>query len=55
MRAAAHARVDAYGLVQGVCGAPHFSRSGTATGGQAFFLMMEAALKEMIALRCSDR
>ena len=30
MRAAAHAKVDAYGLVQGVCGAPNFDRSGTA-------------------------
>jgi len=47
MRAAAHAKVDAYGLVQGVCGAPHFNRSGTATEGQAFFLMMEAAHGEL--------
>jgi len=47
MRAAAHAKVDAYGLVQGVCGAPHFNRSGTATEGQAFFLIMEAAHGEL--------
>ncbi len=47
MRAAAHAKVDAYGLVQGVCGAPHFNRSGTATEGQAFFLLMEAAHRDL--------
>jgi unsaturated rhamnogalacturonyl hydrolase len=43
MRAAALARVDAEGLVQGVCGSPGFDRPGTAAEGQAFFLMMEAA------------
>lgn len=43
MREAAHAKVDDYGLVQGVCGSPDFSHSGTATEGQAFFLLMEAA------------
>jgi unsaturated rhamnogalacturonyl hydrolase len=46
MRAAAHAKVDAYGLVQGVCGAPNFDRSGTATEGQAFFLLMETAYRD---------
>jgi unsaturated rhamnogalacturonyl hydrolase len=43
MRKAAHARVDGFGLVQGVCGSPHFDRPGTAAEGQAFFLLMEAA------------
>lgn len=47
MRAAAHARVDTFGLVQGVCGAPHFNRSGTATEGQAFHLLMEAAQRDL--------
>jgi len=46
IRTAAHAKVDRYGLVQGVCGAPNFDRSGTATEGQAFFLLMEAAYRE---------
>ena len=46
MRAAARAKVDQYGLVQGVCGAPNFNRSGTATEGQAFFLLMEAAHRD---------
>jgi hypothetical protein len=46
MRSAAHAKVDAFGLVQGVCGAPHFDRSGTAPEGQAFFLLMEAAYRD---------
>jgi rhamnogalacturonyl hydrolase YesR len=43
MRAAVHRKVDAFGLVQGVCGAPDFSHPGTAAEGQAFFLLMEAA------------
>jgi unsaturated rhamnogalacturonyl hydrolase len=43
MRAAAHSQVDALGLVQGVCGSPDFDHPGTATEGQAFFLLMEAA------------
>jgi rhamnogalacturonyl hydrolase YesR len=46
LRAAAHAKLDAFGLVQGVCGAPNFDRSGTATEGQAFFLLMEAARRD---------
>jgi unsaturated rhamnogalacturonyl hydrolase len=43
MRRAAHAKVDQFGLVQGVCGSPMFDHAGTATEGQAFFLLMEAA------------
>jgi unsaturated rhamnogalacturonyl hydrolase len=46
MRSAAHAQVDEYGLVQGVCGAPSFDHSGTAPEGQAFFLLMEAAFRD---------
>ena len=42
MRAAARAKVDSYGFVQGVCGAPRFDQPGVAAEGQAFFLMMEA-------------
>lgn len=48
MRRAAYNKVDKYGLVQGVCGAPNFNKAGTATEGQAFFLLMEAAYNEMI-------
>ena len=47
MRQAAHAKVDPYGLVQGVCGAPSFDRSGTAPEGQAFFVLMEAAYRDL--------
>ncbi len=47
MRAAVHQKVDASGYVQGVCGAPAFDRAGTAPEGQAFFLLMEAAWKEI--------
>jgi len=46
MRKAAHEKVDEYGLVQDVCGAPTFELPGTATEGQAFFLLMEAAAHE---------
>ena len=46
MRAAAHRKVDAFGLVQDVCGAPHFNSAGTAPEGQAFFLLMEAAYRD---------
>lgn len=46
MRQAAHAKVDEDGLVQGVCGAPHFDHPGTAAEGQAFFLLMEAAYRD---------
>lgn len=45
MREAVHAKVDASGYVQGVCGAPLFDRPGTAPEGQAFFLM-EAARRD---------
>jgi len=46
MRKAAHRKVDKFGLVQGVCGAPNFDSPGTAVEGQAFFLLMEAAALE---------
>ena len=43
MREAALGKVDALGLVQGVCGSPEFDHPGTATEGQAFHLLMETA------------
>ena len=43
MRAAAREKMDAYGYVQGVCGAPEFNRPGTSTEGQAFCILMEAS------------
>lgn len=49
LRSAAVAKVDAFGLVQGVCGAPDFSRAGTSTEGQAFHLLMEAARGDLPA------
>jgi len=48
MRNAVHRKVDQFGLVQGVCGAPNFDRPGTATEGQAFFLLMEAAWRDLL-------
>lgn len=47
MREAVYRKVDEYGLVQDVCGAPFFNKPGTATEGQAFFLLMEAAYKDL--------
>ncbi len=47
MRQAAHQKVDSLGLVQGVCGSPNFDHPGYATEGQAFFLLMEAAHREL--------
>jgi len=47
MRKAVYTKVDDFGLVQGVCGAPNFDRPGTATEGQAFFLLMEAAFNDL--------
>jgi rhamnogalacturonyl hydrolase YesR len=46
LRAAAIGKVDAFGIVQGVCGAPFFNSSGTSTEGQAFYLLMEAARRD---------
>jgi rhamnogalacturonyl hydrolase YesR len=43
MRKAARSKVDKYGFVQDVCGAPTFDKPGTAPEGQAFFILMESA------------
>jgi len=43
MRKAANAKIDRYGLVTEVCGAPHFDHSGYASEGQSFYMLMEAA------------
>ncbi len=47
MREAAHKKVDKYGYVQGVCGAPYFDKPGRAAEGQAFFILMEAAFNKL--------
>ncbi len=49
MRAAARSKVDRLGLVQDVCGSPTFEAPGTATEGQAFFILMEAARRDLMA------
>jgi len=43
LRDAARRKMDDFGYVQGVCGAPDFDRPGNSTEGQAFAIMMEAA------------
>ena len=47
LRAAARAKMDSDGLVQGVCGAPNFDRQGLSTEGQAFCILMEVAGSRM--------
>jgi rhamnogalacturonyl hydrolase YesR len=49
LRRVVGAKVDRWGRVQGVCGAPHFDRPGTAPEGQAFYLLMEAAARDWSA------
>jgi rhamnogalacturonyl hydrolase YesR len=46
MRAAVRAKVDRFGFVQGVAGAPSFDRPGISTEGQAFFILMETAARK---------
>ncbi|MBN1765605.1 MAG: glycoside hydrolase family 88 protein [Sedimentisphaerales bacterium] len=49
MRQAAHSRIDRYGLIQDVCGLPHFDHPYLAPEGQAFFLLMETAYRDLKA------
>lgn len=46
MRAAVRARVDRFGFVQGVAGAPSFDHPGISAEGQAFFILMEASARK---------
>ena len=46
-RQAVHHKVDKFGLVQDVCGSPEFDHAGTAPEGQAFFILMEAARRDL--------
>jgi len=47
MRRAAWSKVDDLGYVRDVCGSPTFEKPGTATEGQAFFILMEAAARDL--------
>jgi unsaturated rhamnogalacturonyl hydrolase len=47
MRRAAWSKVDELGYVRDVCGSPTFEKPGTATEGQAFFILMEAAARDL--------
>jgi unsaturated rhamnogalacturonyl hydrolase len=47
MRKAANDQVDPLGYVQHVCGLPNFDRLYVAPEGQAFYLLMETAAKEL--------
>ncbi len=48
MRKAANEHVDNLGYVQNVCGLPNFDRPYVAPEGQAFYLLMETAAKELV-------
>lgn len=48
MRQAVHKKVDSLGYVNDVCGSPFFQSPGVATEGQAFFLLMEAARRDLL-------
>jgi unsaturated rhamnogalacturonyl hydrolase len=47
MRRAVSNKVDALGYVRDVCGSPTFEKPGIATEGQAFFILMEAAARDV--------
>lgn len=49
MRRAARSKVDGLGYVRDVCGSPTFEKPGVATEGQAFFILMEAAYRDLNA------
>jgi len=51
LRAAAENKMDEYGFIRGVCGAPSFDKPGIAPEAQAFFLMMQAAAQKFHALQ----
>lgn len=46
-REAVERKVDKYGLIQDVCGAPEFNSAGVAPEGQAFYLLMHAAYNNL--------
>jgi hypothetical protein len=48
MRKAANEQVDYLGYVQKVCGVPNFDRQYVAPEGQAFYLLMETAARELL-------
>jgi rhamnogalacturonyl hydrolase YesR len=45
LRQAVSGKVDRFGLVQGVCGAPHFDKPGVAAEGQSFYLLLDAVVQ----------
>lgn len=55
MRERIYAKVDERGLVRDVCAAPTFDYAGTAPEGQAFFLLMEAAERDLRATPAGAR
>jgi unsaturated rhamnogalacturonyl hydrolase len=46
-RQVARAKVDRYGFVRDTCGAPGFGQPGISPEGQAFFVLMETAARQL--------
>jgi rhamnogalacturonyl hydrolase YesR len=46
IRDAVNAKIDRFGIVRGVCGAPSFDHYGVAPEGQAFCIMLDSAAKK---------
>jgi unsaturated rhamnogalacturonyl hydrolase len=46
-------KVDRFGLVQGVCGAPSFDKPGIAAEGQSFYLLLDAVAQRWASLHPS--
>ena len=46
-RNAAHSRIDQYGFIHDVCGAPDFYSSGKSPEAQALYILMHAARKKV--------
>lgn len=47
MREKANGKMNAYGFIQDVCGAPTFDKPGYSPEAQAFYLLMETAYQKM--------
>ncbi len=54
LRFAAEAKMDEYGFIRDVCGAPSFDKPGIAPEAQAFFLMMQAAAQKFHVPQLED-
>lgn len=47
LRVLSESKLDDYGIIREVCGAPDFDKPGTAPEAQAFYIMMEVAAEKL--------